>query len=65
MTPEQKNYRLPYSIMMLAVGIAMLGWAIPYGFANYRFDQCSESLQARIGDLQAKIDGAKGALEQK
>ena len=39
---------------MLVVAAAMLGWAIPYGIANYKFDDCSQSLQARIDAMTAK-----------
>ena len=37
MTVAQKDYRLAFSIMMAIVGFVMLGWAIPYGIANYKW----------------------------
>jgi hypothetical protein len=65
MTADQKDYQLSYRRLMLVVAIAMLGWAIPYGIANYKFDQCSQSLQVRLDGMKANIDGAKSANEQK
>jgi len=58
MTTDQKDYQLSYRR-------SMLGWAIPYGIANYKFDQCSQSLQVRLDGMKANIDGAKSANEQK
>jgi hypothetical protein len=49
---------------MLVVAAAMLGWAIPYGIANYKFDECSQSLQARIDAMKAKAEAAKRTMEQ-
>jgi hypothetical protein len=65
MTADQKDYQLSYRRLMLVVAIAMLGWAIPYGIANYKFDQCSQSLQVLFDGMKANIDGAKSANEQK
>jgi hypothetical protein len=65
MVDEQKDYRQPFRVMMLVVSVAMLGWAIPYGYANYKRDRCSESLQVRLDDINAKIAAARRALEQR
>ena len=54
MTADQKDYQLAYRRLMLVVAAAMLGWAIPYGIANYKFDDCTQSLQARIDAMAAK-----------
>jgi hypothetical protein len=65
MTVNQKDYQRSYRYLMLIVAVAMLGWAIPYGIANYKFDRCSEDLQFRLDAVKAKIDSAKSALDQK
>jgi hypothetical protein len=65
MADELKNYGVPFRIMMFVVGIATLGWAIPYGYANYKLDQCSQSLHVRLDEINAKIDENRKALEQK
>jgi hypothetical protein len=59
MTVDRKDYQLAYRRLML-----VLGWAIPYGIANYKFDECSQSLQARIDAIKAKVEASKGAVEQ-
>jgi len=68
----QKDHRLAASILMGVVGLAMLGWAIPYGIANYKLDQCSQDLQIKldafksdISKTQSSIDAAKKALDHK
>ena len=72
MIAGQKDYRLAHSILMGVVGLAMLGWAIPYGIANYKLDRCSQDLQIKveafkseIAKTQSAIDDAKKALDQK
>ena len=65
MTADRKDYQLAYRGLMLVVAAAMLGWAIPYGVANYKFDGCSHSLQTRLDDMKAKAEASKSALEQK
>jgi hypothetical protein len=50
---------------MLIVAAAMLGWAIPYGIASYKFDGCSQSLQTRLDDMNAQTEASKKAMEQK
>jgi hypothetical protein len=72
MITSPKDYRLAHSILMGAVGLAMLGWAIPYGIANYKLDQCSQELHTKldafkseIAKTQSSIDAAKKALQQK
>ena len=72
MIADQKDYQRYYRIMMLIVGVAMLGWAIPYGVANYKLDRCSEDLRARldavkgeIAKTQSEIDSTKNAIDQK
>jgi hypothetical protein len=72
MIAGQKDYRLAHGILMGVVGLAMLGWAIPYGIANYKLDRCSQDLQIKIeafkGEVaktQSSIDAAKKALQQK
>ena len=62
MTVDRKDYQLAYRRLMLVVAAAMLGWAIPYGIANYKFDECSQSLQARIDTMQAKAEAAKRSV---
>ena len=66
MFAERKNYQRYYRMLMVVVGVAMLGWAIPYGVANYKFEQCSQGLQTRLDAIKAEvakqqleIDGAK------
>jgi hypothetical protein len=65
MTADRKDYQLAYRRLMLVVAAAMLGWAIPYGIANYKFDGCSQSLQTRFDDMKAKAEASKRAMEQK
>ena len=72
MIAGQKDYRLAASILMGVVGLAMLGWVIPYGIANYKLDRCSQDLQIKlaafkseIAKTQSAIDNAKKALQQK
>ena len=63
MTVDRKDYRLAYRRLMLAAAAAMLGWAIPYGIANYKFDECSQSLQVRIDAMKAKAEGSRRNME--
>jgi hypothetical protein len=70
MIADQKDYQRYYRVMMLIVGVAMLGWAIPYGVANYKLDRCSEDLRldavrAEIARTQSEIDSTKKAIDQK
>jgi hypothetical protein len=72
MIAGQKDYRLAHSILMGVVGLAMLGWAIPYGIANYKLDRCNQEFQIKLATFkseivktQSAIDAAKKALEQK
>ena len=72
MTADQKDYRVAFSIMMAIMGFAMLGWAIPYGIANYKLDRCSQELhikldafKSEIAKTQSAIDNAKKTLDQK
>ena len=65
MNADQKDYQVAYRILMLVVAVAMLGWAIPYGIANYKFDQCSQNLQVRVDKVKARIDSAKSGIMQK
>jgi hypothetical protein len=67
MIADQKDYRRPYRILMLFIGLAMVGWVIPYGVANYKLDRCSQDLQLKldavkseIAKTQSAIDSAKG-----
>jgi hypothetical protein len=64
MTVDGKDFQLAYRKLMLVVAAAMLGWAIPYGIANYKFDECSQSLQARIDAMEAKAEASKRTMEQ-
>ncbi len=50
---------------MAIFGVAMFGLAIAYGYANYKGDQCSQSLQARIDSMNAQIESAKRTIDQK
>ena len=65
MTADRKDYQLAYRRLMLVVAAAMLGWAIPYGIASYKFDGCSQSLQTRLDDMNAQTEASKKAMEQK
>ena len=72
MTTDQEDYQRYYRVLMLILGLAMLGWAIPYGVAHYKFDRCSEDLQIRldavkseIAKTQLEMDGAKKATDQR
>jgi len=72
MIAGQEDYRLAHSILMGVVGLAMLGWAIPYGIANYQLDRCNQDFQIKlatfkseIAKTQSSIDDAKKALDQK
>ncbi len=57
--------RRTYGIFMAIFGVAMFGLAIAYGYANYKGDQCSQSLQARIDSMNAQIESAKRTIDQK
>jgi cell division protein FtsB len=55
--------RTTYAILQILSGVAMIGWGVAYGYENYRGDQCiasfdqlSESTDARMAALQARID---------
>ena len=65
MTAQEKNYQRPFAILMLLVAVAMLGWAIPYGFASHTLDKCSQDLQARLDVVKARIDSTRKALEHR
>jgi hypothetical protein len=72
MIADQKDYQRSYRIMMVIVGVAMLGWAIPYGVANYKLDRCNEDLRIRldaikgeIAKTQSDIDSTKKAIDQR
>jgi hypothetical protein len=65
MADEQKDYRRPFRAMMVVIVITMMGWIVPFGYANYQLDRCSESLHVRLDDINAKIAGARRALEQR
>jgi len=58
---DDPHYRVAYSILMLVVGLAMLGWTIPFAIANYRLDDCTTTLHARLHAMKAKINDAQGA----
>jgi hypothetical protein len=60
-----KDYQLSYRRLMMIVTIAMFGWVIPYGIANYKFDHCSNTLQVRLDAMKARIDGLKNGIEKK
>jgi hypothetical protein len=60
-----KDYQLSYRRLMMIVAIAIFGWVIPFGIANYKFDQCSNSLQARLDTMKARIDGIENGIEKK
>jgi len=59
---SEPDYRNAFRILMLVVAVTMLGWAIPYAIANYQFDDCSTTLQARLDAMKARIDDARGAI---
>ncbi len=63
MALDQKDYRLPFSIMMALVGFAMLAWTIPYGIANYKLDRCSQSLQVKLDAFKSEIAKTKSAID--
>jgi hypothetical protein len=56
---NESDYRPATRKLMLVVAVAMIGWTIPYAIANYRFDNCSETLRTRLDDMKAKIDAAR------
>jgi len=58
MTDDPK-YRVAYSFLMLVVGVAMISWAIPFAIANYRLDDCTTTLHARLDAINAKLDAAR------
>ncbi len=52
-----------YKCLQSGFAAAMIVWAVAYGYANYQGNQCtqtfktlSESNQARIKNVQARID---------
>lgn len=65
MTADQKDNLSRYRMLVLVLAVASLGALIPFGIASYKYDRCSESLQASLDTLQTKIDAAKGAIEKK
>jgi hypothetical protein len=60
-----KDYQLSYRRLMIIVAIAMFCWAIPYGIANYKFDECTNSLQVRLDAMKARIGGVNDAIQKK
>jgi len=58
---DTPDYRRAFSLLMLVVGVAMLGWTIPFAIANYQLDDCTTTLQARLDAIKAKINDAQGA----
>jgi hypothetical protein len=58
---NQSDYRVAHSILMLVVAAALLGWIIPFAIANYRLDDCTATLHARLDAINAKIKDAQGA----
>jgi hypothetical protein len=58
----ETDYRRAFRILMLVIAVAMLGWAIPYAIANYQFDDCSTTLQARLDAMKTTINNAQGAI---
>jgi hypothetical protein len=60
-TNDQTGLQTAYRRLMLAVGIAMLGFAVPFAIANYKTDQCHDSLQLRLDDVKAKLDANTAA----
>jgi hypothetical protein len=61
---DTPDYRRAFRILMLIVGVATLGWVIPFAIANHQFDECSTTLQIRLDDMKAKIDAARTTLPQ-
>jgi len=58
---DTPDYRRAFSLLMLVVAVAMLGWTIPFTIANYQLDDCTTTLQARLDAIKAKINDAQGA----
>jgi hypothetical protein len=65
MDADQKKYQTLYGILMIGVAVAMIGWAVPYGFANYQSDSCNENLQTRIDAIKARLDNPAGSEQRK
>jgi hypothetical protein len=65
MIAEGKDFQLAYRRLMLAVGVVLIGGGVAYGFANYKFDQCSSDLLVRMDALKVKVDDAKKEMERK
>jgi hypothetical protein len=60
MTDDPK-YRVAHGFLMLVVAVALIGWLIPFAIANYRLDDCTATLHARLDAIKAKINDAQGA----
>ncbi len=63
MIADQGEYQKPFRILMLAVGLAMLGLAIPYGVANYKLDRCSQDLQVKLDAVKSEIAKTQSAID--
>ncbi len=63
MIADRGEYQRPFRTLMLVVGLAMLGLAIPYGVANYKLDGCSHDLQIKLDAIKREIDKTKSAID--
>lgn len=66
MATDQKSTRdMSYSIFMAIFAVAMLYWAVAYGYANYEADRCMQRVESRIEGVKARIDAAKSMIDQR
>jgi len=61
----ETDYRWAFSVLMLVVGVTMLGCTIPFAIANYRLDDCTATLHARLDAIKTTIDATQGAARQR
>ena len=54
-----------YRLFLAMSTVLLLGWGLTYGYESYRYTVCSNLAQVRIEALNAQIDEARKALEQK
>ena len=50
--------------IQLTLGIALIVWGITYGYQNYRGDQCSEAFDTLAASNQARIDNVQARLDR-
>ncbi|HMK78394.1 MAG TPA: hypothetical protein VK438_02035 [Xanthobacteraceae bacterium] len=45
-----------YAAFQLVFALCMLAWGIAYGYAEYRWDDCSDNAKAQLAALQMRLD---------